>query len=217
LGDLISGTFFLESPDYNHDCKPHAFDLDLARRLLSDAGWSDADGNGVLDCEIAGARKEFKFNLYVFSGNETSRNIAQIYKEQLRKIGIWMDVVPMDWALLQQKMENREFDSYIGGWALGWESDPYQLWHSKMADTPKSSNFISFRNKECDEIIEKGRLTFDPIERKKMFHRFHVILHEEQPYLFMFCAKVIPTWWDYLRPEFYKNRPQDISLRWYME
>ncbi|MCU0722331.1 MAG: ABC transporter substrate-binding protein, partial [Planctomycetes bacterium] len=205
LGDLVSGTFFLESPDYNKACVPHAFDLDLARRLLSDAGWSDADGNGVLDRELGGARKEFKFNLYVFSQNETSRNIAQIYKEQLRKIGIQMDAVPMDWALLQQKMENREFDSYIGGWALGWESDPYQLWHSKMADTPKSSNFISFRNKECDQIIEKGRLTFDPTERKKMFHRFHEILHEEQPYCFMFCAKVIPTWWDYMRPEFYKN------------
>jgi peptide/nickel transport system substrate-binding protein len=217
LGDIVTGTFFLESPDYNHDCKPHPFDLDRARSLMAEAGWNDADGNGVLEKDIGGKRTEFTFGLYMFQSNDTARAYLSIYKEQLRKIGILMEVVPMDWSLLQQKMENREFDSYLGGWALGWESDPYQLFHSKMADTPKSSNFISFRNKECDEIIERGRITFDPAERKKLFHRFHEIQHEEQPYLFLYCAKVIPSWWGYVKPQFYKNRPQDISLRWYVE
>ncbi|MHC5036429.1 MAG: ABC transporter substrate-binding protein [Planctomycetota bacterium] len=216
LGDIVSGNFYLHGPDYNHDIKPYAYDLEQARRLLAEAGWADLNGDGVLEKEIEGKLTDFKFSLYIYANSETYRDMANIYKEHLRKIGVLLNPTPLDWSLMQQKMENREFDSYTGGWALGWTSDPKQIWHSEMADTPKSSNFVSFRNKECDQIIDTARETFDPIARQKLFHRFHEIVHEEQPYTFLFCVKSIPVWWPHVNPEFYPNRPQAIGVRWFL-
>ncbi|MHC4778889.1 MAG: ABC transporter substrate-binding protein, partial [Planctomycetota bacterium] len=175
LGDVVSGNFYLHGPDYNHDVKPHPFDLDEAARLLREAGWDDPEGTGVLEKEIKGEIREFRFRLYIWANSEAIQNMANIFKEELRKVGVIVDVSPLEWSIFQQKMEGREFDAFTGAWALDWVSDPNQIWHSKMADTPKSSNFVSFRNKECDEIIEKARETFDPIARSKLFNRFHEI------------------------------------------
>ncbi len=150
LGDVVSGNFYLHGPDYNHDIQPLAFDLDASRALLAEAGWADMDGNGVVEKKIAGETREFRFKMLIYANSDAVQNMCNLFKEQLRKVGVILDVLPLDWALMQQKMQNREFAAYTGGWALAWESDPYQIWHSEMADTPKSSNFVSFRNEECD-------------------------------------------------------------------
>lgn len=63
-------------------------------------------------------------------------------------------------------------------------ADPYQVWHSSQME--KGSNYIGFINEEADRIIEEGRLEFDREKRAAMFRRFHRILHEEQPYTFLF-------------------------------
>ena len=49
-------------------------------------------------------------------------------------------------------------------------------------------NFCSFKNAEADRIIEAARKEFNEAKRVKMYHRFHEIIHEEQPYTFMFCT-----------------------------
>jgi peptide/nickel transport system substrate-binding protein len=86
------------------------------------------------------------------------------------------------------RAENREksFEACTLGWTLPLESDPYQVWHSSQADMDNSSNHISFKNKEADKIIEELRVTFDEARRNELCHRFHKILHEEQPYTFLF-------------------------------
>ena len=82
------------------------------------------------------------------------------------------------------------------------------------ADKPKSSNRVGFRNKRADEIIETARETFDPRERQRLFREFHGIVHEEQPYTFLFCRKVLPAYWPEVHPEFYPIRPQSFSHLW---
>jgi peptide/nickel transport system substrate-binding protein len=85
------------------------------------------------------------------------------------------------------KIEGRNFDAYTMGWSLGWESDPYQIWHSSQAE--KGSNYVGFINSEADSIIETARMEFDPEKRRKLYHRFHEILHKEQPYTFLYTLE----------------------------
>jgi peptide/nickel transport system substrate-binding protein len=75
------------------------------------------------------------------------------------------------------------------GWSLGWDTDPYQLWHSSQAD--KGSNFVGFRNEEADRLIEAARKEFDPQKRRQMYYRFSKILYEEQPYTFLFTTDAL--------------------------
>jgi ABC-type transport system substrate-binding protein len=217
LGEVVTGPIFRYHPYYNKKVKERPYDLDKARELLAEAGWMDTDGNGLLDKVVDGKRIEFEFSLLVYGHSKEYQALATIFKESLRNIGVNLKSEPLDWALMQKKMESREFEAYTGGWALGWEVDPYQLWHSKMADMPKSSNMVGFRNKESDDIIEKGRVTFNDIERAKLFKRFHEILYNEQPYTFLFCLNSIPAWWESVQGvRFSLIRPQNYKGEWYL-
>ena len=88
-----------------------------------------------------------------------------------------------------EMVDDRAFDAVLMGWSLDPDPDPYQLWHSSQIE--KGSNYVGFSTPEMDEIIEKGRITFDQEERGRLYHRFHEIIHEEQPYTFLFSPMAL--------------------------
>ncbi len=217
LGEVVTGEAYYRHPYYNPNIKEHPYDLEKAKQLLSEAGWFDTDGNGILDKIIEDKKVEFEFKLLLYGNSKEWQSTADAYKESLRKIGITLNVEVLDWALMQEKMEAREFEAYSGGWALAWEVDPYQIWHSSQANEPKSSNMVSFRNAEADKIIEEGRVTFSEARRREIFWRFHEIVHDEQPYTFLFCLKAIPVWWQEVKGvQFSLIRPQSFKGNWYL-
>lgn len=97
-----------------------------------------------------------------------------------------MDIKRVEWSVFVQALGQKKFEACICGWAMGLESDPYQLWHSSQADVIESSNHVGFKNKDADEIIKEIRVCFDLQQRIELCHKFHKILHEEQPYTFLF-------------------------------
>lgn len=218
LGELTSSPFFLKSPATDPAIKPWPHDLDEARKLLAEAGWKDSDGDGVLDRMWNGTRQDFQFQLLLYANSNEYRDLGNIYKEELLKVGIRMTPLAVDWSLMQKQMEDKEFDAYTGGWGLAWDEDPYQIWHSSQADVPKGSNRIGFRNKEVDQLIEKLRVTFDRQERTAMLRRIHAIIHEEQPYTFFYTPKRVFAWHPYVKGvRFFVIRPQTLSVDWYVE
>ena len=180
LGTVISGNFFIGSPDYDKSIKPWPYDPEGAVKLLNEAGWKDTDGDGVLDREGVSFRFEFTYS----QGSTTGEKIATMLQESLSKVGVEMKIRVLEWALFTRLLDDRAFDAVTLGWSLPVMADPYQVWHSSQAE--KGSNYIGFINKEADRIIEEGRLEFDREKRAAMYRRFHSILHDEQPYTFLF-------------------------------
>jgi len=218
LGELISGPFFIGTPACDKSLKPYEFNLNKAKNLLTEAGWKDVDNDGILEKEINGEMRDFEFGLLLFGRSAEWKTTSNIYKEDLLKIGIRMNPDPLDWAVMQKKMDEREFDAYTGAWAMGWEPDPYQIWHSSQADIPKSSNKVGFRNKEADKIIDELRVTFDPDKRVELCHKFHKIVYEEQPYTFFQTPVATYTWQDWVKNvTFKKVRPHSDSMPWYID
>ena len=122
-------------------------------------------------------------------GSTLAEQLSTILKEELSRVGIEMKLRKYEWAVFLQKIDERDFDATTLGWSMGIESDPYQIWHSTQAD--KGSNFVGFRNPEADAIIEAARVEFDKEKRRRMYWRFHEIVHDEQPYTFMFCTAAL--------------------------
>jgi peptide/nickel transport system substrate-binding protein len=81
----------------------------------------------------------------------------------------------------------RNFDAVTLAWSMGVESDPYQIWSSTQAES--GSNFVGFKNEQADKLIEQARTEFDREKRKELYRQFSEIVHEEQPYTFLFCRK----------------------------
>ena len=100
------------------------------------------------------------------------KTMYSMFKENLIKIGVKMNLSIVDWAVFLKKLEDKNFDAFNGAWALGVETDLYQIWHSSQADVPRGSNRIDFRNAQADEIIEKVRITFDQKSVSNYFMNF---------------------------------------------
>jgi ABC-type transport system substrate-binding protein len=118
---------------------------------------------------------------------------------------------------MQKRMEEKSFDAYTGAWGLTWDNDPHQIWHSSQADIPHGSNFVGFRNKEADAIIDKLGVTFDLDERLRLFHTFHRIVHDEQPYTFLMSRLDVTCTWNDVKDVVYSKSPPILdTLPWSM-
>lgn len=217
LGTIQTGPFYYKHPGTDATIKPWEFDLAKAGQLLDEAGWKDSDGDGIRDKVISGNKTDFKFTMIAYDKPET-KTVLSIWKEDLRKIGVVLNAQHVDWPTMQKKMDEKSFDAWTGGWGLSWLIDPYQIWHSSQADVPKGSNRAGFRNKEADRIIETLRTTFDEAERLKLYHQFHQLLHEEQPYTFFYSPQYVTAWQPRLENVIINAiRPQMLPFPWYID
>jgi len=182
LGKPATGPYKHGTWAHNDKVKTYDYDPAKARDLLRQAGWADANGDGILEKD----GKPFEFEILTNQGNETRQKCAEIIQRQLKEVGISAKIRVLEWsAFVTNFINKRRFDAVILGWTIPLDPDAYDVWHSSKTK-PEELNFVSYNNKEADEMLEKGRSTFDQAERKKYYDRFQEILAEDQPYTFLY-------------------------------
>ncbi len=186
LGTVITGPFYVNSPEYDKEIKSYPYDPKAALALLKSAGWDYRPGEEALQKD----GKPFEFEFLLPAGSKFGEQLATMLQENLKEIGIKMSIRKLEWAVFIQKIEDHNFDACTMGWSLGWETDPYQIWHSSQA-VEKGSNFVGFKSEEADKLIEDARREFDPEIRRGMYYRLQEIIHDEQPYTFLFTNKAL--------------------------
>lgn len=194
LGQPVLSDVHPDSQYYDHELKPYAFDPKKARALLAEAGWTDSDGDSLLDREIDGKRETFSFEIKYFANSPEWDNTLGIYRQELRKVGIDMTPKPYEWAELVRIYEDKDFHAVVGGWRMSWDIDYFQLWHSTQIEAQGSSNFCGFANARVDELADKLRTTFETDERIAIVKEIQGIIHEEQPYTFFKSGEGIFIW-----------------------
>ncbi len=181
FGEVISGPFPSHLWYYNPKVKPLPYDLEKARALLSEAGWSDRDGDGILDKD----GKPFRFKLITNSGNDIRRDVGVLVQRQLRELGVDVIFETYEWSIFLKNFINpRHFEACILGWGLSPDPDDYMIWHSSQIE--KGFNFISYRNPETDRLWEEGRREYDVEKRRQIYWRIHELIAEDQPYTFLY-------------------------------
>ncbi len=180
---LATGPWYSWSDYADPSVKPVPFDPQKARVLLREAGWEDADKNGVLEQTFNGQKREFKFTL-LFPSKRAEKYLT-IYKEHLKKSGIDMSLRLMDWVAFLKLTQEKTFDAITLGWSGGRsvDHDPKQIWHS---DSLKGSNFISYSNPEVDALINKGRAELNKAKRIKIYKKIYKLIANDYPYVFLF-------------------------------
>ncbi len=174
---------------HNPGVRKFEYDPEKAKKLLADAGWKDSDGNGILDKD----GREFSFTIMTNHGNEARSKTATLIKSYFEKIGVSVKIRIVEWAaFINEFIDKKNFEAVILGWGTGPEPDQYNIWHSSKTGE-KELNFISYANPEVDELLEKGRRTFDKEKRRGYYWRLQEILAEEQPYNFLYVGESLPA------------------------
>lgn len=188
LGKPATGPFKPGTWAYNPNVKEYPFDPETAKALLAEAGWRDTNGDGILDKNGV----PFVFEIILNQGNEVRRKSAEIIQRRLAQIGITVKIRTVEWsAFLKEFINKRKFEATILGWTIPMDPDLYNVWHSSKTG-PEELNFVSYANPEVDELLEKGRGTFDLKERKRAYDRVQEILAEELPYIFLYVPDAMP-------------------------
>ena len=182
LGSAATGPYVTNTWPYNPNVKKYEYDPEKARQLLKEAGWTDTDGDGILDKE----GRPFEFTIRTNMGNTLRMNTATIIQWRLAKIGIKVKIEAIEWStFVNEYVDKRRFEAVILGWSIGLDPDQYDIWHSSKTKE-KEFNFVGYKNPEVDDLLEKGRRNFNIEERKKAYFRIQEILADEVPYIFLY-------------------------------
>ncbi|MFZ0033829.1 MAG: ABC transporter substrate-binding protein [Sedimentisphaerales bacterium] len=179
-GAVVTGPFYIYGRQNDPNIQPWPYDPQKAAQLLDEAGWIDHDGDGVRDKDGI----PFKFKFTYAAGNISSEQMAKLLKDDAAKVGVEVIPNPTEASIFMGNINDRNFDSVEAMWGGVIEEDPYQLFHSSQIQG-RGNNYVSFNNPEADKLIDQARRELDEQKRYVLYHQFHKIMHEEQPYTFL--------------------------------
>jgi peptide/nickel transport system substrate-binding protein len=198
-----SAVYFGDREHYNSELPEIKYNPDKARELLTEAGWTDTDGNGILDKSIDGRKTEFRFT-YLLNTNEQRKQTCLVIADAMKKVGIIADIQTLEWSVFLEKLKKHEFDAYMGAWVLtDYPPDLYQLFHSSQS-LNEGSNYMSFSDPAADSLMEQYRKEFDLSARIRIIKEIQKILYDRQAYTFLWVPKA-----KYVYGERFRN------VRWY--
>lgn len=173
--------FSPRSKQHDSSLQPYAFSVEKAQALLQEAGYSDTDGDGVLE-DAQG--QDFTFKLMYFESNEDTKRMVLLLKDLYARAGVKMEPFPQEWPVMLEALNKKDFDAITLAWTSGIETDIFQMFHGSQAKT-NGDNFINYKNPELDKLIDQARATVDESQRMPLWQQAEQIMYEDQPYTFL--------------------------------
>jgi peptide/nickel transport system substrate-binding protein len=151
--------------------KPVPYDPARARAILDAAGYKPK--NGV------------RFHLTMkTSTEESTRLFAAVLQQQLREVGIALDIRTYEFATFYADVIKGAFQVYSLRW-IGGNEDPDIFEHAfhSASFPPKRANRSYYVNASADDLIDRGRRELDPAKRRQIYFDLQEILARDRPYL----------------------------------
>jgi microcin C transport system substrate-binding protein len=202
---------------YENPSNPRtAYDPKRALELLAEAGWNQRDAQGRL---VKGGRPLTVELLYY---SKTSEPFLTIYQEELRRVGIGLNLRLVTGETLFQLVMQRRFDLASMGWGGLLFPNPETMWHSQLADVNDNNNLTGFKDKRVDELLVAYDREFDQTKRVQIIREIDGILANAHHYVLEWDAPFhrIAYWNKFGHPDSYFTRVgdfRDIPSIWWRD
>jgi peptide/nickel transport system substrate-binding protein len=160
-----------ESWAYNGDVPAYSHDPERAQQLLEQAGYPAV--NGV----------RFRLTMKT-STEESTRLMAAVVQQQLRQVGIALDIRTFEFATFFSDVTHGLFQLYSLRW-IGGNEDPdifEYVFHSGKFP-PRGANRGYFANPRVDTLIDQARHELDQNTRKQIYAEIQRTLADNLPYI----------------------------------
>jgi peptide/nickel transport system substrate-binding protein len=187
---------------YNPSIELVRFDLAEAGRLLDEAGWRVDPDDGWRYKEVDGRLRRFQFEMMLGQGDPTWMKLADLYIQDLKRIGVELEPVFLEVATLVQRLREHDYQSYVAvlevtsdpdEWGVYWETGGYT----------NGYNWGGYSNPRVDELFALGRRELDRAVRTRYYGEIQAILYDEQPFTFL---------WDYRSLWAFSNRMRGVNF-----
>jgi ABC-type transport system substrate-binding protein len=156
---------------YDGEVARYPHDPERARQLLDEAGYPDK--NGV------------RFHITMkTSTEESTRLLAAVLQQQLREVGIALDIRSFESATFLADVTKGAYQIHSLRW-IGGNQDPdmFENVFATSSFAPKRANRTFYSNPRVDELIKEGRSTLDQAKRKVIYDEIQRIVAEDLPYI----------------------------------
>ncbi|MFZ5481767.1 MAG: ABC transporter substrate-binding protein [Myxococcota bacterium] len=153
------------------------FDPAAARARLAELGWTDTNGDGVLDKDGV----PFRFTMITNSGNERRAQASVIVQANLKEVGVDVQIEKLESGTFFDRLRKKDFDAALSGWSAALFIDPSSTWGEDSV-----FNFTSYHNPAVSALIERGLREPDPEKAKPIWHELQQVVYDDQPYDFLY-------------------------------
>jgi peptide/nickel transport system substrate-binding protein len=210
-GKETTSPFAPDTPQCDPNIKPWPYDPVAAEKLLAEAGFHRQG-----DQMVGPDGKPLAFKILFNTNSEPRRRIASFLHDAYAKVGIDAQPENAEWSVFQQRLDNRQYEVAIAALGGALEGDPYEEFDtSQIAKT--GQNIVQFSDPKMDAAIAKARSTVVDDKRMPLWHDVHRMIHEEEPYTYLFIYKELDFARDRIRgiaPTKFVGLNQ--SLEWYI-
>ncbi|MDR1322167.1 MAG: ABC transporter substrate-binding protein [Gracilibacteraceae bacterium] len=154
---LVPNTWF-----YSDEVKSFPYDPEQGKAILAEAGWTDTDGDGVLDKD--GQKLTVRLSTY------TQDDLKMQYVEYMQNLfaqgGVDARVVTNEWPTFIADVQAGNYDIAVFGMLNLFDPDKYM--YSYLRSTA-GSNWGGFSSTEFDALVEEARTVSGEAERRDLY------------------------------------------------
>ena len=197
LGEIQHSALGVQNPYYlspEEGLKVYSYNPEKAKTLLRDAGFQYNSEQQLLD----GDGNRVEFTILVKAEEKARVDSAVQIQQDLANIGIKTDVQVLNFNAILQKLDRRDWECYVGGFAGGGVEPHggFNIWSSTGSlhqfnqgrqswETELEGWEISEWEKEIDRLFAEGVQELDEVKRKKIYGEFQKIVAEQVPFLYL--------------------------------
>lgn len=185
---------------FDSSLKAIEYDPALAKKMLAEDGWTDKDKNGVIEK----GNLEFRFTLHIPSSNPLREYAANIIKNNLRAIGIEMNVEKSELGAFIENLYNRKLDAWMASWFIQVPLEFKTYWFSDLNISPL--NFTGYQSEEADKVMLNLEKVTDSKIKKTYIFEFQNIIYKDQPVTFLYWMDNIVV---------YNNKLKNVTINPY--
>jgi peptide/nickel transport system substrate-binding protein len=151
--------------------------------LLNEAGKTEKDGQRI------------KLSLKT-STLSIARKVGETLQEQMRRVGVELELQPLERQKLQQDMNDGNFQLYLNTLVGGNQStDIFKFVYSSKSIPPNGQNRSRYNNPQIDKLLEEAQMATAE-RRKEIFSEVQKILAEDLPQIYLWYPATIIVYRD---------------------
>ncbi|HEX3867979.1 MAG TPA: peptide ABC transporter substrate-binding protein, partial [Gemmatimonadaceae bacterium] len=183
-GKLSHGPFPMSVPFADSTLRLPPYDTTAARALLDSAGWR-AGSDGMR----AKNGRPLHFTIMVSSASVVRQRYAVLIQEQLRKVGMQVDIEQLDFNKFVPRYQTSDFDAMLS--AFSADPTPAGFQQSWGTSGLGQQNVVGYSNTRVDAMFDSAGLAFDPSkERRYMSAAFQQIV-DDAPAVWLYDLSTI--------------------------
>jgi microcin C transport system substrate-binding protein len=173
LNSYFPGTIYENANNPKNEYNPQE-----ALKLLAEAGWTGRDQQGRL------VKSGRPLQIELLYSDKGSERWLTVYQEDLRKVGIGMNLRLVNPETRFKMQMQRQFELVSGAWGVGSVFPTVRSsFHSETADVNNTVNISGFKDKRVDELCEQYEIEFDLNKRAVLVRELDGILANQHHYI----------------------------------